>query len=1425
MLRPELWTFSFPCQPWSGSAKQQGFDSDNGKVLVEGLMKARLMRPKTILLENVQNFMEHDHHPTFMKLVAFAGYRFLHQGIHDAQERLPCRRPRYLAILERVEETPHEFHWDGWGNSNQSAPSVWDAYIYSGNEELRAFAPTKDELQMYLDPAYLPPSAPLAARSNMMKYRVPPASQKTPVCMANYGNHHNLPPSLLTEKGMMGYFTIERSTIRWYKPLEQALLHCQVQDVVMLEPAKFSWHAVGNQIVFHHAYSALWNALKHIFATPEQATLRKHIDLAEQTRLKASTATISYDGYAWYCAHRDVKPHKMIVQRMIEGMGWDGSPSPSWPDNTYFDPMTGAMSIEVTFIPDLQKQVVISPTLPMFPEEVVTFAPEALESFAHHHPATQHGACSSDGVSEAPPADMPLQDHSIARAFPTDAAALAQRLHTEDNVSLRSEPVVAKTAIEDASEDSVHLISSQEATQCPAFAPEDGDTDMHDTPISIMPFLIPGTYGTLTVARSMTVDDLISLWDYHVLPCTLLNFSPLLEPAMEAFVMGPAQPGWLVPMRCVDEHQVFRPSDRYPSLLIYDQSHLAHVATVSDQPWRALCKHIDYHTDKVYDEYGQVPLDHVFNHNTRIFDHFPPVPMMDSATEVAMALNKINVTVRVPLDTDVLVCKLEGESEALIIAATLWHIALDMPWQQMHHRRLAFQAISSTEVQFLFRPAGTGFATPTSLFKHMVSTRLYQTILASLHQPASNHVFQVKYYHRIVIEITTDALTPQVLLAISRHAYGMHYDNAQPSTLIRGKRITEAIDIYAAWCQPKHANQPRKLHLIMPMTGGVGSKSEHKQFLHTELASLLMEHGMPVKDVPTCIDQILKQVGMPKVTSIVCNLTGDERFNAVKTICDQLHVHWPVQSIQRAQRKFQKITQHKQIREARNVDPTQYRLMPGYFQLQDHTPAQIFHDIAPGRVGLSMVTPQQAEPWVGSGTKITPDEMGLFILGPMPDTQLRAERVTAPATNLQGDTCLLAGWLVQLGEKDICTDSALQPTVQTNDVQKCAFTMWSCDHDEETWTQITQMPVRCAKKILDRDGHAEHLLTPYGRTFRANNESVPPAQAQSVQFHAEVKIAALRPMLRRSGFNKLYLTPKDETGRASTSWRVIWMALPREAIEVRAAAFPAAAGLVKGQQKLGLRVESKHFTEIWNHFFPGQEPPVLPTTGQTWKVHPLPCGVDKTVLTEWAAKYQWPIVPTRPLGRSAWLFTAEDPPKKQTMFFNGTPVILKKLEAPGPMQPIGLIAGPRSKAAQPPVVQASPKETNPFRTGDPHYDPWRPTQAADAKQSLAGPTATQLDQHAQQLKDLETAVSQIKQSQMEQAQASSERFQTLENTVAKQYADTQQAFIGFRDDFEKTLTKALTDQDSRINDTMKELKQLLTRKDKRKTADSGDDSM
>eukprot|EP00438_Fugacium_kawagutii_P015628 Skav213749 [mRNA] locus=scaffold258:84069:88598:+ [translate_table: standard] len=1502
LVSPQFWTFSFPCQPWSSAGNQKGISCIDGKVFVNGMLLARFMRPRHIMLENVQNIMEHEDYKHVQQVVAYCGYRFLHQGIHDAAERLPCKRPRFLAVLERMEEEPSVMSWDSWGAPNLAAPCIWDAFVYSGDQELRMFQLKQPEFAQYMDPKLLPKTAPLAARNNILRYRVPSESQKLPVCMASYGNHHNLPEALLEEKGLMGHFTMERAVMRWFKPLELAFLHCQVQSIVLLAPARQSWQHIGNSIVFHHAYMALWNTLKQVFRIPEQATLAKHIATAEKLRLKSTTAVMQSDAYAWYATMPGQQSLAHVLHLMVTSMKWDGNPNPTWPVNTYFDPQQGALAIDSTHLTELQLSMIISPTLPMpQDDDQVNLEdkknPEArepltaMDASTHHteehvtpHDRTGFSAPGHDGIVNVSPPQVHPSSHMPCDQMKTDLIA-----HTDIDTAhathhpLPSQPVMptewtgfsapahvgsespeipkhcleatvpregtgsfAPTHVGHAMQPHATGVPMGPASLCewsglsaPAHTEEDAapNEPMNQQPelaqpVQVMPYLVPGTYGCLTISSEMTTDDVVSLWDHQVLPCTLLHYECITEAAMQAFMMEPAQSAWLAPTRLVDTYQVLEFPSKKPTILIHDENTTTKAMNVTGQTWSQLIQ--NHFNDKhvAFDEFGRIPPDFLFDMSTRIFDVEPPLQTVVDAFDVAKHLNRISVEQRTPCDTDMLIYVLRGPSEALAVAATLWHIALDIDWQKQHSRHLAFQAVSASEVHFLFRPSGIGFATPSTILRNHVLTRLFRTMIASIDKQDAQHTLRFKMDHRIVATCRVDQLPAAFLLAVGMHTFGTAFDGHTPSYVAKGRRITEHTDMEDIMIRmPGQPAYPAKLHLIMPMTGGVGAKNEHRQFLHTEIAAVMLEHGMSMHDVPACVEQLLKHAGLPKLTHIVCNLKPEAKTQQIQRMCQELNIPWPNAPVNRAQRKFQKLGQQRSVREAKFVQPDHYRLQAGYFVLEDGTPAPIKHDLVPGSTGIVMTTPSQAEPWLQPGTKCSPDPFALFILGPLPCAHAAAVQITAPAQNLQGEPCLLGGWLVQLGEAKILPSKQEQSSVQTNDVHSCAFTMWKEDFEPDTWDQVTQAPVRFARKILEKDGAADILMSPHGRTYRQDNQPCQAAKATSVQFHAEVKVADLRPVLRRSGHNKLYITPKDDQGRASPLWRVIWLQLTKEVIQVRSSAFPSAAGLVKGRQSYGVRVEAKHFIEMWNHFNPGVEPPNHSAEGTVWKVHPLPAGVDRAVLIEWAKAYGWDITPTRPLGQKAWLFTSsQEPPQKPILYFNSTPLILKKMDRPQAATPFGLIAGPRSKipSQEGQSNAASSTATSAFKLGDPYYDPWTKGQPAKTTGEVtmqSGPTQKHLEQHDQQLQALEDAMKKLNARQEQQARDTQDRFGRIETQVQQNHAETQGAFQAFQIDFDSSLKQAMSDQEQRISSTLDELKQLMLRNEKRKTPGEGVDDM
>lgn len=91
----------FPCQPFSISGKQRGFEDSRGTLFFDVARIIREKRPKVVFLENVKNFARHDHGNT-MRVVENTmrdlGYSFYYQVLNAANYNVPQKRERIYMV-------------------------------------------------------------------------------------------------------------------------------------------------------------------------------------------------------------------------------------------------------------------------------------------------------------------------------------------------------------------------------------------------------------------------------------------------------------------------------------------------------------------------------------------------------------------------------------------------------------------------------------------------------------------------------------------------------------------------------------------------------------------------------------------------------------------------------------------------------------------------------------------------------------------------------------------------------------------------------------------------------------------------------------------------------------------------------------------------------------------------------------------------------------------------------------------------------------------------------------------------------------------------------------------------------------------------------------------------------------------------------
>eukprot|EP00438_Fugacium_kawagutii_P024142 Skav222778 [mRNA] locus=scaffold600:460272:465151:+ [translate_table: standard] len=1365
LLNSEIWTFSFPCQSWSSAANAKGFGDLNGQTFATGMGLARILRPRTIVLECVPNFWNHPQYEDAAQHVHWCGYRFIIQGIWDAGDRLPQKRPRYMAILQRMEEDPpQKFEWQSWGTKIPSSPFNWDCMFVSSKAEAQLYQLSTDEFDLYMDPTFLPKFAPYFAKENMWRYRQPQCTTKTPVIMASYGYHHDLPLSLLESKGLHGFFTVEHMKLRWYKPQEIALMHTQLEPIALLVPRKLAYQTLGNAILFHHAYAALYNALSLDYKTPAQG-LAEHIELAEAHRLKATETSIVSDELACYLANGDTQEICIRTHFLADQMGWKSNPEPTIPEDMFFDPQHGRVRIIPSANPvrNTPAIVEISPTIPM-PDSLS--ATQTLREWANQHTEEATGHLT-------PPPDVAPEDTSTSPAHHVDHHASCHIAHTVIDTPNSKKSDVAMSHVDEESTASLN----------------------HTDWDRIIPFLIPGTYGQMYVHPDTTMAEVLQLWNNQLLPCDLMNAT---TPTPESWVDkldARIGPNYLAPKMLVMDPTPQFPTWEVSPVILADHDQFMAVYPIQD---RTIDELIDMYPTLQpfrFDDCGALQGDKVPKASFRAFeaDCFPDT--YHRIAQFIQAATAIRTEVQYPPKTDIVVMHMHGDGTHLSELATFWKVALSDTWMHKHGRCLNMQVVDDTHIAMLLRPNGQRPTTPLSIFLDSVTIRLTQTALMAMSEPNGQVCIRFKLFSRLITTIMlADHLPVPEFLDIFRHTFALQEYDAQPSLVNTGQVLGPKFPLdELRWRTSIPDQRVATISIMMPLMGGGGNKADHKQLIHSRLATLFIEKGKSIHEIPQAIETMLAQYGIPQLTHMLFAESPDMKQAKFDDMCKQAGILVPVKTgnTNRTQAKLQAVEANKKKKLNRDLDISKYELQPGFFVNAAGQPIAINPVFSPCKPGITMTTPQQAQQWILSNQKILPDELGLLVVGDIEGIagpHHRFQHVTAPAKNQQGQDCLIAGWIVQLGDKPILQCTKEQPKVVTNTVRLCSFTLWKTSFTDLQWKDITEAPVRAASQLLKKDGFDNVISTPHGRTYHQQGKVCPPNEADSIQFHAEVRIQQLRPLLRRSGFNHLWVVPKDATGQPSPDWRVIWMDFPADVIEAKALQHPATAGLVKGRKTTGLRVETKAFAEVWALFFPDREVPAPIPRGTQWKLYPLPMGIDRVVLQEWAASFDWAVHPLRPLGARAWV--------------------------------VGLVAGPRSKPTATVTQAPTAAPVNVFKTGDPFMDPWKPgtsTASSDATSS-AGPTTAHLQTHDKQISEMQTMIQQLQHNQDQHKAEVDHRLQCIDHKITQHSEAARADMQTFQQDFASTLRSALQTQDHNLQQSMQELKQLFLRNDKRKTA-------
>lgn len=102
----------FPCQAFSISGKQRGFEDSRGTLFGDVVRVVKAKKPKVIFMENVKNFAAHDNGHTLEVVQATLeelGYRFFQKVLNATDYGIPQKRERIYMVCFRNDLNISEF--------------------------------------------------------------------------------------------------------------------------------------------------------------------------------------------------------------------------------------------------------------------------------------------------------------------------------------------------------------------------------------------------------------------------------------------------------------------------------------------------------------------------------------------------------------------------------------------------------------------------------------------------------------------------------------------------------------------------------------------------------------------------------------------------------------------------------------------------------------------------------------------------------------------------------------------------------------------------------------------------------------------------------------------------------------------------------------------------------------------------------------------------------------------------------------------------------------------------------------------------------------------------------------------------------------------------------------------------------------------
>lgn len=815
--------------------------------------------------------------------------------------------------------------------------------------------------------------------------------------------------------------------------------------------------------------------------------------------------------------------------------------------------------------------------------------------------------------------------------------------------------------------------------------------------------------------------------------------------------------------------------------------------------------------EAVFDQFGQVSMTALPQLPTvildRPFEH--DQPELDLVQLVAAFQAVTSYVFWEPNEGDFQL-HIQGPVEHAQMVANFWSQVILKSSRETLGRDCKIESCS-TKMVVHFSPLETGFPCPMIAFRMALSVLAARVILDSF-----SRVPGVTCDVPILLQwdggfiwkgnIPTDT-TSSILIMLLGFAFFPKMGGLLPWMVHRGTNLTPEVLINTL-----AINQTKRmilLHAIHPVHGGGGhSKNQQRALQQSALASVLLDQGYDLSWVNKTADSLINKYGLQRLQATTSQPMGATKVKAVLQLVRDADLEVPQQPPLAAQKLPSGPTWNKMRKSTKPqvINPADFTLVKGFFLREDGSDCAQIEQFKVQATGIYLATPAEALPWIQAAQTISCDELGLVVCGQLPmECSMDHARITFPCQNLDQNTVLIAGCLIQMGSRKI-TIKKSEIQAPADECDLCAITLYREDWDPQ-WPDIVSSPAAFIRSQAQQDQLEDAIVAIWGRALRNQRSQATPANATTLQMHASILHTRMEKFLAKSGYNQVCATPKTKDGRVATDYRVVWAGEDAHQLTMQSSMMPQSLGLVRGKNTYGVRVRAADFSKVWATLHPGQDEPKPVAGDKMYKLEGLPFGVTSQALGEWAKAAKWSCQPIKALGPQSWLVRAEQAPANDMLWYNSTPILVRFLP-PKIHKNEPVVVGPRSLKSSGP---------DPFQM--PQNDPWKqyrgiagtkPVVTSSAPSgTLPGPVESRLQAQDERLASMQEDIKKLTASQDVFVKETTKKFHTVEQQQQQQATNITQAMDDLKKDISQSLQHTVRQNSQMLDTRLNELKALL----------------